>query len=122
MSLAEESGIYQRIPARRSTAGPDRPEAGQLLSRVNNVHIAGCLEFPCIRAQASAQISSADFLNCVRTMDQFRSRAMRVVTFGEVMLRLCPEEHLRVRQVLPGRLGLAHSLPYSPLPAMVSHA
>ncbi|MFP6764311.1 MAG: sugar kinase [Planctomycetaceae bacterium] len=29
---------------------------------------------------------------------------MRVVTFGEVMLRLCPEEHLRVPQVLPGRL------------------
>ena len=29
---------------------------------------------------------------------------MRVVTFGEVMLRLCPEQHLRVRQVLPGRL------------------
>ena len=29
---------------------------------------------------------------------------MRVVTFGEVMLRLCPEENLRVRQVLPGRL------------------
>ncbi len=29
---------------------------------------------------------------------------MRVVTFGEVMLRLCPEEFLRVRQVLPGRL------------------
>jgi len=29
---------------------------------------------------------------------------MRIVTFGEVMLRLCPEENLRVRQVLPGRL------------------
>jgi 2-dehydro-3-deoxygluconokinase len=29
---------------------------------------------------------------------------MRVVTFGEVMLRLCPEEFLRLRQVLPGRL------------------
>lgn len=29
---------------------------------------------------------------------------MRVVTFGEVMLRLAPEEFLRVRQVLPGRL------------------
>lgn len=29
---------------------------------------------------------------------------MRVVTFGEVMLRLCPEENLRVRQVMPGRL------------------
>jgi 2-dehydro-3-deoxygluconokinase len=29
---------------------------------------------------------------------------MRIVTFGEVMLRLAPEELLRVRQVLPGRL------------------
>jgi 2-dehydro-3-deoxygluconokinase len=29
---------------------------------------------------------------------------MRVVTFGEVMLRLAPEEFLRVAQVLPGRL------------------
>lgn len=29
---------------------------------------------------------------------------MRVVTFGEVMLRLCPEECLRLGQVLPGRL------------------
>jgi 2-dehydro-3-deoxygluconokinase len=29
---------------------------------------------------------------------------MRVVTFGEVMLRLAPEEFLRVTQVLPGRL------------------
>ncbi len=29
---------------------------------------------------------------------------MRVVTFGEVMLRLAPEEFLRVRQVIPGRL------------------
>lgn len=29
---------------------------------------------------------------------------MRVVTFGEVMLRLCPEEFLRLGQVLPGRL------------------
>ncbi|HUG90321.1 MAG TPA: sugar kinase [Planctomycetaceae bacterium] len=29
---------------------------------------------------------------------------MRVVTFGEVMLRLAPEEFLRLRQALPGRL------------------
>lgn len=29
---------------------------------------------------------------------------MRVVTFGEVMIRLAPEEFLRLRQVLPGRL------------------
>jgi 2-dehydro-3-deoxygluconokinase len=29
---------------------------------------------------------------------------MRVVTFGEVMLRLAPEDFLRLRQVLPGRL------------------
>lgn len=29
---------------------------------------------------------------------------MNVITFGEVMLRLAPEEHLRLRQVLPGRL------------------
>ncbi len=29
---------------------------------------------------------------------------MRLVTFGEVMLRLAPEEFLRVRQVIPGRL------------------
>lgn len=29
---------------------------------------------------------------------------MRVVTFGEVMLRLAPEQFLRVTQVLPGRL------------------
>src|SRR5262245_40958290 len=29
---------------------------------------------------------------------------MRVVTFGEVMLRLAPEEFLRMTQVLPGRL------------------
>lgn len=29
---------------------------------------------------------------------------MRVVTFGEVMLRLAPEEFLRLTQVLPGRL------------------
>jgi len=29
---------------------------------------------------------------------------MRVVTFGEVMLRLAPEEFLRLRQVMPGRL------------------
>jgi len=29
---------------------------------------------------------------------------MRVVTLGEVMLRLCPEEFLRLGQVLPGRL------------------
>ncbi|HEY3963001.1 MAG TPA: sugar kinase [Planctomycetaceae bacterium] len=29
---------------------------------------------------------------------------MRLVTFGEVMLRLAPEEFLRVAQVLPGRL------------------
>lgn len=29
---------------------------------------------------------------------------MRVVTFGEVMLRLAPEENLRLRQSLPGRL------------------
>src|SRR5258707_7554145 len=29
---------------------------------------------------------------------------MRVVTFGEVMLRLAPEDFLRVTQVLPGRL------------------
>jgi 2-dehydro-3-deoxygluconokinase len=29
---------------------------------------------------------------------------VRVVTFGEVMLRLAPEEFLRLRQVLPGRL------------------
>lgn len=31
---------------------------------------------------------------------------MRVVTFGEVMLRLAPEEFLRLRQVLPGRLEM----------------
>jgi 2-dehydro-3-deoxygluconokinase len=29
---------------------------------------------------------------------------MRVVTFGEVMIRLCPEEFLRLRQSIPGRL------------------
>ena len=29
---------------------------------------------------------------------------MKVVTFGEVMLRLAPEEFMRVRQVIPGRL------------------
>jgi 2-dehydro-3-deoxygluconokinase len=29
---------------------------------------------------------------------------MRVVTFGEVMLRLCPEEFLRLGQAVPGRL------------------
>ena len=29
---------------------------------------------------------------------------MRIVTFGEVMLRLCPEEFQRVRQSIPGRL------------------
>ena len=29
---------------------------------------------------------------------------MRVVTFGEVMIRLCPEGFLRLRQSLPGRL------------------
>ena len=29
---------------------------------------------------------------------------MRVVTFGEVMLRLAPEGHLRFRQSIPGRL------------------
>jgi len=29
---------------------------------------------------------------------------MQVVTFGEVMLRLAPEEFMRLRQVLPGRL------------------
>ena len=29
---------------------------------------------------------------------------MRVVTFGEVMLRLAPEGLLRLRQSLPGRL------------------
>jgi len=29
---------------------------------------------------------------------------MRVVTFGEVMLRLAPEGFLRLRQSLPGRL------------------
>lgn len=29
---------------------------------------------------------------------------MQVVTFGEVMLRLAPEEFLRLRQVIPGRL------------------
>ena len=28
----------------------------------------------------------------------------RLVTFGEVMLRLCPEEFLRLSQVIPGRL------------------
>lgn len=28
----------------------------------------------------------------------------RLVTFGEVMLRLCPEENLRLSQVIPGRL------------------
>src|SRR5205823_1062896 len=30
--------------------------------------------------------------------------AMRVVTLGEVMLRLAPEEFLRLPQILPGRL------------------
>jgi len=29
---------------------------------------------------------------------------MRIVTFGEVMLRLAPEDSLRLRQVIPGRL------------------
>src|SRR5579864_3197092 len=29
---------------------------------------------------------------------------MRLVTFGEVMLRLAPEEFMRLSQVLPGRL------------------
>lgn len=29
---------------------------------------------------------------------------MRVLTFGEVMIRLAPADHLRLRQVLPGRL------------------
>src|SRR6266446_6552143 len=29
---------------------------------------------------------------------------MRLVTFGEVMIRLAPEEFLRIAQVLPGRL------------------
>jgi 2-dehydro-3-deoxygluconokinase len=29
---------------------------------------------------------------------------MRVVTLGEVMLRLCPEEFLRINQAIPGRL------------------
>ncbi|MCA9116551.1 MAG: sugar kinase [Planctomycetaceae bacterium] len=29
---------------------------------------------------------------------------MRIVTFGEVMLRLAPEQHLRLRQTVPGRL------------------
>ena len=29
---------------------------------------------------------------------------LRLVTFGEVMLRLCPEEFLRLSQVIPGRL------------------
>ncbi|MEX1230164.1 MAG: sugar kinase [Planctomycetaceae bacterium] len=31
---------------------------------------------------------------------------MRALTFGEVMLRMCPEGHLRVRQVLPGKLDV----------------
>ena len=31
---------------------------------------------------------------------------MRVVTFGEVMLRMAPEEFLRLRQALPGRLEI----------------
>lgn len=31
-------------------------------------------------------------------------RDLRVVTFGEVMLRLAPAERLRLRQVLPGSL------------------
>ncbi len=29
---------------------------------------------------------------------------LKLVTFGEVMLRLCPEEFLRLSQVIPGRL------------------
>ena len=29
---------------------------------------------------------------------------LRLVTFGEVMIRLAPEDFLRVRQVIPGRL------------------
>lgn len=29
---------------------------------------------------------------------------MRVLSYGEVMLRMCPEHHLRLRQVLPGKL------------------
>jgi len=29
---------------------------------------------------------------------------MRILTFGEVMLRLAPEEYLRIRQSIPGRL------------------
>jgi len=36
--------------------------------------------------------------------EQKQEIEMRVVTFGEVMLRLAPEEFLRVRQVIPGRL------------------
>ncbi|MDA0834677.1 MAG: sugar kinase [Planctomycetota bacterium] len=31
---------------------------------------------------------------------------MRVLTFGEVMLRMCPEGNLRLRQVLPGTLNV----------------
>ena len=33
-----------------------------------------------------------------------RKTIMRVVTFGEVMLRMCPPEYMRLRQVLPGTL------------------
>lgn len=39
-----------------------------------------------------------------RTVGKERSVFMRVVTFGEVMIRLAPEEFLRITQVLPGRL------------------
>ncbi|MDC0176062.1 PfkB family carbohydrate kinase, partial [Planctomycetaceae bacterium] len=35
--------------------------------------------------------------------DYIEDKPVRVVTFGEVMIRLAPEEFLRLRQVLPGR-------------------
>src|SRR6185369_5058551 len=60
-------------------------------------------------ARRSSNSGGEDVTRVTSIFDQYSLAArefavMRVVTLGEVMLRLAPEEFLRVTQVLPGRL------------------
>src|SRR5581483_7889044 len=44
--------------------------------------------------------------NLFRSKTYFRSSFVMFLAFGEIMLRVAPEGHLRFRQVLPGRVDM----------------
>ena len=45
----------------------------------------------------------------------------KVVTFGEVMIRLCPQENLRISQVCPGSVDLTFGGAESTVAASIAY-